>query len=147
MSEMLANRYFFARRFADAVDGFEAVLRKKPDHVLVRKKLLVCYVYTGRLPEAIQLAVGLMQKDAEALMQTDLEAEGFPCQSMVDGFRKKQEIVDEGTYHTGLALLLLLCNSPEVTEHLRLAAELDPVCSEIRTLRTLVLKHLEAKNA
>ncbi len=145
MSEMLANRYFYGARFADAAPGFEAVLRKYPDHVAARKKLVICYVHIGRLQEALELAVGLLREDSRVLADTDREAEGFPCGDTLADFRKREKALSPVSFQTSLGVLQLFCNEPEAVTALAGAAEMEGVCSEVRTLRALVAKHLELR--
>ena len=147
MSEMLANRYFYGARFADAAPGFEAVLRKYPEHVAARKKLVVCYVHTGRLQEALELAVGLLREDSRILSQTDKEAEGFPCGDTLEEFRRREKALTPVAFQTSLGVLQLFCNEGEAVKSLTAASEMEGACSEVRTLRTLIMRHMEAKHA
>jgi tetratricopeptide (TPR) repeat protein len=147
MSEMLANRYFYGARFADAAPGFEAVLRKYPDHVVARKKLVVCYVHMGRLQEALELALGLLREDPQVLARTDQESEGFPCGDTLEEFRKREKALSPAVFQTSVGVLQLFCNEKEAVQALTLASEMDGVCGEVRTLRSLVMRHMEAKHA
>jgi hypothetical protein len=62
MSEMLANRYFLSGRYADAAGEFEELLEAHPPRVAVRRRLVICYTMTGRLRDALDLAVDIMRE-------------------------------------------------------------------------------------
>lgn len=148
MSEMLANRHFASGHYEEARKGFEAVLRRRPGHVTARKKLTVCYVQTGRLREAVDLALGLMEEVPEALCvaAAQSEAEGFPCRAVLAAFAERGRSLDRGAYHAGLGVLQLYCNAEAALGELGRAAEEDPSRMEIRALLAVVRRHLEAKH-
>ncbi len=150
MSEMLANRHFASGHYEEAQKGFEAVLRRRPGHVTARKKLTVCYVQTGRLREAVDLVLGLMEEVPEALCSVaaaaHAEAEGFPCRAVLDAFAERGRSLGPGDYHAGLGVLQLYCNAEAALGELDRAAEEDPSRMEIRALRAVVRRHLEARH-
>ncbi len=146
MSEMLANRHFASGHYEEARKGFEAVLRRRPGNVTARKKLTVCYVQTGRLREAVDLVLGLMEENPEALRSADAGSEGFPCRAALDAFAERGRSLDPGDYHAGLGVLQLYCNAEAALGELDRAAEEDPSRMEIRALLAVVRRHLEAKH-
>jgi tetratricopeptide (TPR) repeat protein len=146
MSEMLANRYFASGRYEEAQAGLEAVLRRRPGHLGARKKLVMCYVQTGRLREALDLALGLMEDAPEAFAPAGPNAEDLPCRSVLGAFAERGRSLDPGSYHAGLGVLQLFCDAEVALSELDRAAEEDPSRIEIRALRAVVRKHLEAKH-
>jgi hypothetical protein len=145
MSEMLANRYFHAARFADAAAQYEGVLRRRPGHPDARKKLMVCYAMGGRLDDALDIAAGLLREAPDIFLDTDPQGEGFPC-------REIEALADRGAGDSveraaRLGLLYLFCDEPRAERELRSARETRGDLEALAAVHDLVLRHMEARHA
>ena len=83
MSLMLANHRFFNRRFREAAEGFEVALRKRPDLLAARQKLVICYAHIHRVEAGLELATGLMREDPAARWDLQGEAVGYPGPELI----------------------------------------------------------------
>ncbi len=146
MPEMLANRYFRSGRFGEAAMIYEGVLRRYPGHLPARKKLVVSYVALGRLREALELALGLLDEGLEVLAVSDPETEGFPCGDVQSVLRGTEPMLPPGVRHTSLALLQLFCRPEEALRELDLAVNAEPVIPDAPRLRSALKRHLEARH-
>ena len=144
MSEMLANRYFLSGRYADAAGEFEELLEAHPPRVAVRRRLVICYTMTGRLRDALDLAVDIMREDPDAAAQADPQVEGFSCKQARNQLRERAKELTPGAYHTSLGLLQLFCDEEKALEELTQALRIVPKYHDVHRLKTLVKRHLEA---
>lgn len=144
MSEMLANRYFLAGRFGDAAVHFEAVLRKHADHVQARKKLVICYAVVGRLREALELTVGLLSERPDAFLQTDPEAEGYPCDRLRALLKPSDPKEPDPESHVARGLLSLFCDESSALREFGIALSERVEFGELHVVHGLVRKHMEA---
>jgi tetratricopeptide (TPR) repeat protein len=90
MSEMLANQYFLVRRFHDAEQAFENVLATGLSSKTVRKKLIICYIYNGKVRKAMEMFLGLIKEDINFIINTDIIADDCPCPELIENFEKKK---------------------------------------------------------
>jgi tetratricopeptide (TPR) repeat protein len=144
MSEMLANRYFLSGRYPEAAAEFEKLLEAHPPRVVVRRRLVICYTMTGRLRDALELAVDIMREDPDAAAQGDPEIDGASCKHARNQLRERAKDLTPGAYHTSLGLLHLFCDETRALEELTQALEIVPRFHEVHRLKTLVKRHLEA---
>jgi len=106
MNEMLGNRFFMIRNYAAAAHEFEAVLAADPHTKPVRKKLIICYVQLGQIPEALELFLGLVEEDTEFIINTDPEADDCPCPELI--FEEENGVKPQRGSKTSLAALGIL---------------------------------------
>lgn len=143
MSEMLANRYFLTGRFEEAGYEFSKLLEASPHRAAIRMRLVVCNTMMERLKEALELAVDIFQDSPEAV-RVDPRIDGPSCKEAMSQLQERAKAMTPGMYHLSLGLLQLFCNEPQALEELNIALEKSPSFNEVRRLRALVERHLEA---
>jgi hypothetical protein len=94
----------------------------------------------------VELATGLVRDNADALLQADLHTEGFPCDDAMTVIRQRAKSSPPGVAEASLGVLLLFCDEQEAARQLTLALEINPFLTELQELKTLVSRHLEARN-
>jgi len=111
MSEMLGNRYFLARQFDNAIPYLEEALAQNPSGEKLKKKLVICYIQTGRIERAFTLFYELVQSNPKVIIETDAYWDDCPCGELIPIWEKK---VDENRnsheYLITLGMLNLYCN-------------------------------------
>ena len=147
MSEMLANRYFLTGRFAEAALEFERLRVKQPHRLTVKMKLVICHTMMERTREALKLAMEIYQEPPGGMMQIDHRIDEFSCKEARDQLQGRAKAMTPGMYHLSLGLLQLFCDEVRALEELNRALERSPELSEVRRLKILVERHLEAGHA
>jgi len=147
MSEMLANRYFLSGRFAEAALEFDNLRRKEPHRLMVRMKLVICHTMAEKPMEALTLAMDILEEPSGIALQIDHRIEEFSCKEAVERFQASTSAMTPGMYHLSLGLLRLFCDEQGAVRELNLALEQSPELNDVRRLKTLVERHLEAGHA
>ena len=83
MNEMLANQYFIVQRFEDAYHEFEEVLKVYPSNSLVKKRLILCYLYLGKIEEAFELYTEVISTSINTIIDNEMDVYDQPCKKMI----------------------------------------------------------------
>ena len=143
MSEMLANRYFQSGRYEEAARQLEVALAKHPERHSVQRKLICCYLMTGRVADAVATTGRLLDAAPGALRGIDPADEGFPCRSPEEAERKLTSVLTDAELHAARALVDLLFEQPGVMAELDLAAQGNPPMVEATELKRILSIHPE----
>ena len=138
MSEMLANQYFMACRYECALPLLEDLVADAPHAVPLRNKLLVCYLQTNRIDEAIDLCLEILRSDPASLVGIDPYGEHFPCLELSTR-RFPPRTVPE---FNRVALLNLYCRPRIACFHLTCSLELSGDQPRIRTILDMLYRYL-----
>ncbi len=140
MSEMLGNRYFIARRFSKAIPYLEAALEESPHSVKIKKKLIICYIQTGRFEEAFKLVYEVINSEPQVILETDLYYEDCPCGELLPLWHEKErEETNKMELYVVLGMLYLYCDIDKAIEYFNKAKFASVHSTKIMTL----LKKLE----
>jgi len=143
MSVMLANRYMQAHRFADALPHYEAELREHPEDHAAALKLIVCYVQTGRIQEAVDHMTMLVESVPEALLGLDPEAAGIPTGYVTAAVERRQGLLPPGQQYAALAVLHLYSDPHVALDDIVVARRSRSTVSGLAHLETAVRCCLE----
>lgn len=113
MSEMLGNQYFIARRYADACTELENVVRNNPSHKSARKKLIICYLQTSQLNNAVNEFYKLVDEDVELILNTDPIRDDCPCPDIIHKMDKEITVYKNDDEIIKLGILWLYCDIEE----------------------------------
>ncbi|MCF8239827.1 MAG: tetratricopeptide repeat protein [Melioribacteraceae bacterium] len=122
MSEMLGNQYFLTHRFLDARKELQEALQKNPSNKCIQKRLIICYIKTGRYNEAFELFYNLVSKDIRFITNSDYLKEGCPCRDIIAELEAAEVTENDTNKILSLAILWLYCdplNSIKYFEMLR----------------------------
>ena len=127
MSEMLANQYFIARKFKEAVRELEAVLQDNPDNQYIIKKLIICYTQVGRINESLDLFYRVIQDDPFLIIDTDVYGEDCPCPDIVEKMKKERVAnTDSVNFHNIMGVLYLYCDIEESIRYFKESVRIEP---------------------
>lgn len=119
MSEMLGNQYFLARRYADALLHLEDELRRNPSNFPVQKKLIICYLQTGHIENAIDLFHSVIEKDVDYIINTDPVRDDCPCPDIIQAISKDIQCPTEDENNIKLGILWLYCDLEDSINHFK----------------------------
>ncbi len=140
MSEMLANRYFLARQFSKAIPYFEDILQNNPSADLVRKKMIICYIETGRISEAFSLFYELVRKDPHIIIDTDSYYDDCPCAELIPKWRQKENASSASfELYEIMGMLNLYCDVDKSLEYFDKAAHVAETPSKLYS----VMQHIQ----
>lgn len=127
MSEMLANQYFLAMKYEQALPLFESVLDRDPINLKTKKKLIICYTQTGQLARAEALSVEVLQEDPYVIIDTDLQKEGCPCQDLATKLEHRLEGIPPGIMELNqLGILTLYWKPRTALQYFRHSMAMEP---------------------
>jgi hypothetical protein len=144
MSLMLANRYFHASRFDDAVPELRGVLDKHPRHSGAARKLMVSLALTGRVPEAVALAVRFLAADPEELLSLTPNEDPRDYRRALAALRGGGHDLSPAAGAIGAGIIQLFIDPSEALVQLDRGLAHDPAPGPVRALRNLVANHVEA---
>ncbi|HET54069.1 MAG TPA: tetratricopeptide repeat protein [Ignavibacteria bacterium] len=141
MSEMLGNQYFIARRYADALNELEKAVQKNPSLKSARKKLIICYLQTSQLNNAVNEFYKLVDEDVELILNTDPIRDDCPCPDIIH--KMDQEITG---YHNDdeiikLGILWLYC---EIEKSLKYFEKVSPQSEYYNLVDRIIIKLQQA---
>ncbi len=123
MSEMLGNRYFLARQFDKAIPYLKEALIQNPEGDKIKKKLILCFIQTGRIEQAFSLFYELIEKNPNIIIDTDIYYDDCPCNELIPEWEhKSQEGEKSLEYLETLAMLYLYCNVKKSKHYLKEAS-------------------------
>jgi len=135
MSEMLANQYFLARRYALACEAYEKVLKKHPRNNMVRRKLIICYTQIGEIQKALKIFKSCLDDDIDCIVKIDPIAEDCPCPELVGELETKlMKNLNSVDFHLMLGMLWLYCNIDKSLEYFKKALQLEPENVDIKNI-------------
>ncbi|MFA8344395.1 MAG: tol-pal system YbgF family protein [Rhodothermaceae bacterium] len=114
MSEMLANQYFMARNFISAESEYEKYVISKPDSLLAKKKLIICYTENGKIDKALKLFNDVISIQIQIITSTDLIKDDCPCPEIIKRIIEINDGAESADVLIQLGILWLYCN-PETS--------------------------------
>ena len=107
---MLANQYFMTERYLEACELYKKVLSVNSSNSIVKKKLLSCFVLTGKLSEAMDIFTQLILKDFEILLENEDGLYGTPCIKMISELESCNSDLSETDKIFTLGVLWMYCD-------------------------------------
>ena len=137
MSEMLGNQYFLSRKFCEAINELEETLRKYPTNKSAKKKLIICYVKTGKIFTALELFEEFISEDVDFIINTDPILDDCPCPEIIYEIENTVAYQDEKEKAVALGILWLYCDLDSSINHFNLVSAKDiRIQKIIRLLKT-----------
>ena len=134
MSEMLANQYFMARRFAEAKPILNKLVETHNRRLDLAKKLVICYAQTGEFQKALSLFHLIISSDIDEILSTDLVLDDCPCPELIFELEKSAIHKREEWENLTLGMLWLYCDIDTSLKYFQGAAnnvqrpqELEPI--------------------
>lgn len=151
MSEMLGNHFFMVRDFPSALAEFEGMLSQNSSLKKIKKKLIICYIQTGRIAKAFKLFSEIISREIELITNTDIKKDDCPCPEIIESFTSVQSINEESIdYYLSLGMLWLYCNAEKSLQSFQLAKELGVdvnFSNQIEMVIQSIVKYLERFNS
>jgi len=142
MSEMLANQYFLARRYAQACDVYEQVFEKRPNDKFIRRKLIICYTQIGEIKKAIDVFVSCLEDDIECIIKIDPVAEDCPCAELVIELENKlASNLTSLDFHLLLGMIWLYCDEKKSLDYFFKARQIEPENAMVKYIIFLITSH------
>lgn len=139
MSEMLANHYFLSRNYQSALCEYENVLHKNSDNLLVKKRLIICYIQNGLISNALNLFADLLRKDASIFTNSNGYRDYCPCRDLIFNFENKQTSgIDNYEVNLSLAILWFYCNVNNSIEYFIKAEKLNPNQKKLKQIIRII---------
>ncbi len=110
MNEMLANQYFIVERFEDAYQQFEEVLKVNPSNNLVKKRLILCYIYLGKVEQAFELFTDVITTNINTLIENEIDVYDQPCKKMIHKLQNLSSDITGTDKLIQLGILWMYCN-------------------------------------
>lgn len=125
MSEMLGNHFFMVRDFPAALLEYEELLKQNSSLKKIKKKLVICYIQTGRVSEAFKLFRAIVSKDIRLITRTNVVKDDCPCPEIIERFSNLRLVnQDSLDHHLSLGMLWLYCNAEKSLLSFQRAKEL-----------------------
>jgi tetratricopeptide (TPR) repeat protein len=141
MSEMLANQYFMARKYDDAVPLFERLVSKNPQNLRVKKKLVICYTQTGQIERAVALVLELLRRSPRVILDTDIDSEDCPCPELTERMeRRLQGTQPTVTDLNQLGILYLYCDLEASLQYFQGSLGKEPNQPQVREILAILTK-------
>lgn len=125
MSEMLGNQYFLTRKYYEAISELEASFFKDPSNKSIKKKLIICYLKTGKVYIALDLFEQLITEDAHFIINTDPILDNCPCPEIIYELENSFCCENEIEKEIGLGILWLYCDIKQSINHFRSLSHKD----------------------
>lgn len=139
---MLANQYFLARRYAEAVEAYEKVLEKCPKDKFIRRKLIICYIQIGELQKALDAFLSCLEEDIECIVTIDPVADDCPCPELVIELEQKLHVnLNSLDFHLMLGMLWLYCDGKKSLEYFFKAQQIDPENDVVKHIILLITSY------
>lgn len=124
---MLANHYFLSGNYQSALCEYENVLNKNSDNLLVKKRLIICYIQNGLCSNALNLFLDLLRRDANIFIKSNGYQDYCPCYDLIFEFENKQTSgMDNYEVNLSLGILWFYCNANNSIEYFIKAEKLNP---------------------
>ena len=145
MSEMLANRYFIARKFDLALPVFEREVSAGNNTTAIKKKMIICYNAVGKVDEAFNLFFELVQQDPFLIINTDPYWDDCPCPELVKQWENTGQIAGINPREALiLAMLYLYCDIDKSIHYLQKALDYEDYFLKINSVLR-ILKSARSK--
>lgn len=124
---MLANQFFMARKYNEALPLLEKSLANNPKDKGIKRKLVICYNQTGKLVKAAELFHELISEDMQFIIDADPINDDCPCPEIVQKFETENQL-DDSSFESVLylAILMLYCDYDRSLHLFKRATELSP---------------------
>lgn len=119
------------RDFPSALAEFEGMLSQNSSLKKIQKKLIICYIQTGRIAKAFKLFSEIVSREIELITSTDLKKDDCPCPEIIESFTAVQSINEDSLdYHLSLGMLWLYCDAEKsLQSFLRVKKSEDEISS------------------
>ena len=111
MSVMLGNRYFIARQFDKALDQYEQAFEHSNFTIKIKKRVIICYIQTNQIDQAIRYFYNLVIKDPAIIIDTDPYLDDCPCPEVIPDWENiKRDNPQTANINEILGMLYLYCD-------------------------------------
>lgn len=113
MSEMLANQYFLARKFEEARAEFEKDILISPNKKQIQKKLVICYIQTDQVDNAVLYFNRLLNDDIKVFVNTHPINDDCPCPALLKSINSADipaSKIQDVYLLTKIAILWMYCD-------------------------------------
>lgn len=140
---MLANQFFMARKYKEALPLLVDSLKKFPDDKGIKRKLIICYNQTGDLHNSLQLFHSLILTDIEFIINAHPIYDDCPCSEIIKKYNNKNELTIEGLDSTlHFAILMLFCDTKQALNLFKKAVMLSPEDKQIREITSKIEEYV-----
>lgn len=139
MSEMLGNHYFLIRKYCEALEELESALAIDPFNKSIRKKLIICFICTGKVFTAYQLFENLAYEDIDFIINTDPILDDCPCPEIIYELENSDKNLAEVDKLLALGILWLYCDVKESYDRFCLLSKND---KRYEKIQEILINHL-----
>jgi tetratricopeptide (TPR) repeat protein len=143
MSEMLANHYYLLRNFPLAKNLFEKILKGDSTNNALKNKLIICYVTTGEIQNAIGLFLDQIQDDIDSIINTKVDSDDCPCPEIISEIENNKKLFKKNSEKfAALGILWLYCSLEKSIEFFKNAENADPNETRFKEVSKILLNKL-----
>lgn len=145
---MLANQYFMARRYQDALPILEQVILSQPENITAKKKLIICLAQNCKADRCLKLFYELIRTDINSILNTDPERDDCPCPELIYDYENSARQYDDLNERTILlGVLWLFCDLEMSIKYFKKAIEADRENQMLNSIYTILTsKYVKLKN-
>jgi tetratricopeptide (TPR) repeat protein len=127
MDRMLGNQYFMARKFEQAIPQFEMTLQQHPDDLHTLRKLIVCYVATEKIEQAVNQLKHFLKLTPKDYFETEIGDQNCPCPEIIEQWSAHPpKTLSRSEYLISMGILNLFCGQKESWSYFREAKAAAP---------------------
>jgi tetratricopeptide (TPR) repeat protein len=147
MNEMLGNQYFMARNYSAAQIHLQEFLNSHPDNKYAKRKIIVCYTQTGKMENAYNYFIELIDEDIEFIIDADPIYDDCPCQELVEQIENQSDLNrDSFDFQLMLGIIWLYCDVEKSASYFLKAKETNPDYPQIEYVYTKILNYINTKH-
>ena len=115
------------RNYSSAMKEYEEELCRDNKNNNVIKKIIICYVRSGRIDKALELFYNLINEDIDLIIKTDPVKDDCPCPEII--YECENDFLEVGgkdKRHVALGILWLYCNIEQSFHYFKKAVQEFP---------------------
>lgn len=144
---MLANQYFISERYQEASYQYGEVLKKHPENYLVKKKLVLCYIKTGEIDNALKLFTELTKSNVNIIFKNEISIYPQICKDMIYEIENFNSNFTQKEKYLILGILYMYCDFKIAEEHFQKLQKMIPyndnLFTTIKTINHFITKKKE----
>ncbi len=139
---MLGNQLFLARKYSQAADNLELALKKDPQNLDIKRKLVICFTQIGQIDKALSIFISILRKNVEFIINTDPLGDDCPCPELVQEMEKMLcENRHSLDYQLIMGMLWLYCSLEKSLQYFLRAQQILPENQEVNTILKILNNH------
>lgn len=150
MNEMLANQYFISGRYQEASYQYDEVLKIHPENYLVKKKLVLCYIKTCEIDNALTLFTELIKSNNNIIFKNEISIYPQICKDIIYDIENFNSNFTPKEKYLILGILYMYCDFKIAKGYFQKLKNLlpndDNLLTTIKTINHFITKKKELED-